>query len=115
MAGTRASPRPRARGVLVLFEGLAAAVAWERDAAAGRLRTAGARHVAVLDGAAAERAVDAVREARRLVARPVAVATVGVLPADVGGYLAAAGAAAAGSAGRRARGGRPGRPRADHR
>jgi glycolate oxidase FAD binding subunit len=85
--------------VLVLFEGLAAAVAWERDAAAGRLRTAGARHVAVLDGAAAERVLDAVREARRLVARPVAVATAGVLPTDLGTYLVTVGAAAAGSAG----------------
>ena len=37
------------------------------------------------------RALGAVREARRLVASPLAVATAGVLPADVGAYLETAG------------------------
>ncbi len=80
--------------VLVVFDGLPAAVAAARDAAAGRLRAAGAGAVEPLDAPATGRALDAVREARRLVTNPLAVATAGVLPGDVGAYLEAAGAAA---------------------
>jgi glycolate oxidase FAD binding subunit len=81
--------------VLAAFEGLAAAVRWEREEAAARLGAAGARAVEVLDGGAAARALEAVREARRLVRSAVAIAAAGVLPADVGAYLEAARAAAA--------------------
>jgi glycolate dehydrogenase FAD-binding subunit len=83
-AGLGGGPTP---AVLVAFDGLAGAVEWERDEAAERLRAAGARTVEGLDTAGTERALDVVREVRRLIPAPVAVATVGVLPADVGAYL----------------------------
>jgi glycolate oxidase FAD binding subunit len=76
--------------VLVAFDGLARTVAWEGDEAARCLRAVGARSVEVLDAGGTARALGAVREARRLLASPVAIATAGVLPADVGGYLGAA-------------------------
>jgi FAD/FMN-containing dehydrogenase len=80
--------------VLIAFEGLATAVASEREDAAGRLATAGALTVERLDDAATARALDAAREVRRLVPAVVAVATAGVLPAAVGTYLEAADALA---------------------
>jgi glycolate oxidase FAD binding subunit len=80
--------------VLVAFDGLAGAVASEREEAARRLRAEGARTVEVLGDAGTARALAAVREARRLVTDSVAVATAGVRPADVGTYLEAADAAA---------------------
>jgi glycolate oxidase FAD binding subunit len=90
-AGLTAAAAPT---VLVAVEGLPASVDRERAEAAARLRTAGARAVLELDPAAASRALEAVREVRRLVTSPVAVATAGVLPADVGAFLVTAGAAA---------------------
>ena len=80
--GCRPSPLPT---VLVAFDGLARAVAWQGDETARRLRAAGARAVDVLDAGGTARALEAVREARRLLPDPVALATVGVLPADAGG------------------------------
>jgi glycolate oxidase FAD binding subunit len=77
--------------VLVAFDGLARTVAWERDEAARRLGAAGARRVEALDGASTGRALEAVRETRRLFASPVAIATAAVLPADAGPYMATAG------------------------
>jgi glycolate oxidase FAD binding subunit len=86
-AGLPASPLPT---VLVAFDGLARAVAWQGDETARRLRAAGARAVDVLDAGGTARALEAVREARRLLPDPVALATVGVLPAALGAYLDAA-------------------------
>jgi glycolate oxidase FAD binding subunit len=83
-------PAAAAPAVLVAFDGLARAVAWEGEEAARRLRAAGARAVERLDAGGTARALGAVRETRRLLASPVAIATVGVLPADVGAYLGAA-------------------------
>ena len=90
-AGLAAAAAPT---VLVAFEGLGATVGREREQAAALLRTAGARPVVELDAAETPRALEGVREVRRLVTSPVAVATAGVLPADVGAFLATAGAAA---------------------
>jgi glycolate oxidase FAD binding subunit len=90
-AGIAVGPAP---AVLVAFDGLPGAVTWQRDEVAGRLRAAGARGVEILDAGGTARALDAVRDARRLVAGPIAAATVGVLPADVGAYLEAVGASA---------------------
>jgi glycolate oxidase FAD binding subunit len=87
-------PAGSAPAVLLAFDGLARAVAWQGDEAARRLRTAGARAVDVLDAGGTARALEAVREARQLLSEPVAIATVGVLPADVGAYLGAARATA---------------------
>ena len=87
-------PTAAGPGVLVAFEGLRPTVAWEQGEAARRLRAAGARDVAVLDASGTARALGAVRDARRVIASPIAVATAGVLPADVGAYLGAAAAAA---------------------
>ena len=87
-------PPTGAPSLLVTFDGLASSVTWERDEAAQRLRAAGARGVEVLEDAGTARALAAVREARRVVANPLAVATVGVLPADVGAYLETTGATA---------------------
>jgi glycolate oxidase FAD binding subunit len=89
-----------AAAVVVAFEGLATAVAWERGEAADRLRAAGAETVDRLADAAAARALDAVADVRRLVPDAVAIATVGILPTDVEAYLDAA-AALAGTAGLR--------------
>jgi glycolate oxidase FAD binding subunit len=86
-----------AAAVLVAFDGLPGSVASARDEAAQALRAAGAGAVEALDASATARALDAVREARQLVTSPLAVATVGVLPVDVGAYLDAAGAAARGA------------------
>jgi len=83
-------PAAAAPAVLVAFDGLARTVAWEGEEAARRLRAAGARAVEGLDAGGTARALGAVRETRRLLASPVAIATVGVLPADVGAYLGAA-------------------------
>ncbi len=83
-------PAAAAPAVLVAFDGLARAVAWEREEAARRLRGAGARAVEALDAGGTARALGAVRETRRLLASPVAIATVGVVPAEVGAYLGAA-------------------------
>jgi glycolate oxidase FAD binding subunit len=83
-----------AAAVLAMFDGLTDAVIAARDEAGRALRAAGAGTVAILDATASDRALDAVREARRLVTSPLAVATAGVLPADVGAYLEAADAAA---------------------
>ena len=83
-------PAAAAPAVLVAFDGLARAVAWEGEEAARRLRAAGARAVEALDAGGTVRALGAVRETRRLLASPVAIATVGVLPAEVGSYLGAA-------------------------
>jgi glycolate oxidase FAD binding subunit len=83
-------PAAAAPAVLVAFDGLARAVAWEGAEAARRLRAAGARAVEALDTGGTARALGAVRETRRLLASPVAIATVGVLPAEVGAYLEAA-------------------------
>jgi glycolate oxidase FAD binding subunit len=80
--------------VLVAFDGLVRAVAAERDEAARRLRAGGARRVEELDDATTARALGAVRDARRVVASPIAVATAGVLPADVGAYVETTGATA---------------------
>jgi glycolate oxidase FAD binding subunit len=79
--------------VLVAFEGLATSVGREREQAAAQLRAAGARAVVELDDRATPPALEGVREVRRLVTSPIAVATAGVLPADVGSFLTAAGAA----------------------
>jgi len=76
--------------LLVAFDGLPSTVAWQGDQAAERLRAAGARTVERLDLDGTERALGVVRDPRRLVASPAAIATAGVLPAEVGPYLAAA-------------------------
>jgi glycolate oxidase FAD binding subunit len=81
--------------LLVAFDGLAVTVAWQRQEAAGLLRAAGAGAVHDLDTATTAGALAAVREVRRLVPGACAIARVGVLPADLGAYLAAAAAAAA--------------------
>src|SRR6185436_3026612 len=83
-AGRPSSPMPT---VLVGFDGLVRAVAWQGDETARRLRAAGARAVDVLDAGGTARALEAVREARRLLPDPIALATVGVLPATLGAYL----------------------------
>ena len=85
---------PAVPAVVIAFDGLARTVAWERDAAAQRLRDAGARSVEVLDAGGTAGALEAVRDVRCVIASPVAVATAGVLPADVGVYLGAAEVAA---------------------
>ena len=66
-AGLGAVP---AAAVLVAFDGLPEAVVSARDDAAQALRAAGAGAVAALDASGTARALDAVREARRLVASP---------------------------------------------
>jgi glycolate dehydrogenase FAD-binding subunit len=91
MAGLPTTAGP---AVLMTFDGLARAVAWTGDEAARRLRAAGARSVDVLDAGGTARALEAVRETRRLLASPVAIATAGLLPADAGAYLGAAQASA---------------------
>src|SRR6185503_17632550 len=73
--------------VLVAFDGLARTVAWQADETARRLSAGGARAVDVLDAGGTARALETVREARRLLPDPVALATVGVLPAALGAYL----------------------------
>jgi glycolate oxidase FAD binding subunit len=85
-----ALPAGRGPALLVAFDGLARAVAWQGDEAARRLRAAGARTVDWLDAAGTARALDVVAEPRRLVVDPVAVATAGVLPREVGTYMDAA-------------------------
>jgi glycolate oxidase FAD binding subunit len=87
-------PAVAAPAVLVAFDGLARAVEWERDATARRLRAAGAGAVEILDAAAIPGALRAVGEGRRMVERPLAVASVGVLPSDLGAYLGTAEATA---------------------
>ena len=93
-AGLGAVPAPV---VLVAFDGLPSAVTSACDEAVAALRAAGAGAVEVLDAPATARALDAVREARRFVTSPLAVATAGILPADVGAYLETAAAAARGA------------------
>jgi glycolate oxidase FAD binding subunit len=83
-------PAGAAPAVLVAFDGLAHTVAWKGDEAARRLRAAGARAVEMLDAGRTARALVAVRETRHLLTSPVAIATAGVLPADIGAYLGAA-------------------------
>ena len=90
-AGLRVTAGP---AVLAVFDGLATAVAWQRDEAARRLRAAGAHAVEALDAGGTTRALGAVRETRRLLPSPAAIATAGVLPADVGAYLGGAQATA---------------------
>jgi glycolate oxidase FAD binding subunit len=85
-AGLGAVP---AATVLAVFDGLPAAVSSACQEARQALRAAGAGAVETLDGPGTGRALEAVREARRVVASPLAVATVGVLPVDVGAYLEA--------------------------
>ena len=93
--GRRAGLASRATpAVLAVFDGLARAVSWKQEEAARRLGAGGAEAVELLDASAAARALGAVREVRRVVDDPIAVATVGVLPADVLAYLEAAAAAA---------------------
>jgi glycolate oxidase FAD binding subunit len=96
VAGARGSALPAARGpaLLAAFDGLARTVAWQGDEAARRLRAAGARTVDWLDAASVTRALEVVREPRRLIANPVALATAGVLPRAVGPYMEAAHATA---------------------
>lgn len=89
-APTAGLPASAAPAVLVAFDGLARTVAWRREEAARRLRAAGARTVEVLDAGGMARALGAVRETRSVLSSPVAIATAGVLPADVGAYLGAA-------------------------
>ena len=83
-------PAGEGPALLVAFDGLPATVAWQGEQAMERLRTAGARAGERLDPGGTARALRAVRDPRCLVANPAAVATAGVLPADVGPYLAAA-------------------------
>jgi glycolate oxidase FAD binding subunit len=90
-AGLDAEPAP---AVLAVFDGLLEAMASARAEAAAALRAAGAATVETLDAPATGRVLDAVRETRRLVPSSLAVASVGVLPVDVGAYLDAVGAAA---------------------
>jgi glycolate oxidase FAD binding subunit len=89
-AGLGAVP---AAAVLAVFDGLLAAVGSACHEAGQALRAAGAGAVEPLDVSGTGRALDAVREARHVVARPLAVATVGILPVDVGDYLETTGAA----------------------
>jgi glycolate oxidase FAD binding subunit len=88
----RAAGLPAGTGpaLLAAFDGLARTVAWQGDEAARRLRGAGARTVDRLDAGGAARALESVGDPRRLAVSPVAIATAGVLPAEVGPYLAAA-------------------------
>jgi glycolate oxidase FAD binding subunit len=90
-AGLGAVP---AAAVLAVFDGLPAAVSSACQETDQALRAAGAGVVETLDRPGTGRALDAVREARRVVASPLAVAIAGVLPVDVGSYLEAAGALA---------------------
>jgi glycolate oxidase FAD binding subunit len=76
--------------LLVAFDGLSVAVSWQGEEAVRRLRGAGARTVDLLDAGGTARALETVRDARHLVANPVAIATAGVLPTDVGAYLTTA-------------------------
>jgi glycolate oxidase FAD binding subunit len=89
-AGASRLPAETGPALLIAFDGLARAVTWQADEAARRLRAAAARTVAMLDPAGTARALEAVREPRRLLASPGAIATAGVLPTEVGSYLAAA-------------------------
>jgi glycolate oxidase FAD binding subunit len=82
--------------LLVAFDGLATTVAWQGQEAARLLRAAGAQPALTLDAAATARALAAAREVRRTVPGAVAVARVGVLPADLGAYLDEAAQAVAG-------------------
>jgi glycolate oxidase FAD binding subunit len=79
--------------VLVAFDGLPATVAWQQAEAARRLADAGATGILALDPGGTARALDAVREIRRVIPDAVAIAVATVLPADLGGYLAAVQAA----------------------
>lgn len=79
--------------LLLGFDGLPATVAWQLGEAERLLRAAGARAVTVLDDAAAASAFAFVRDIRAAVPQPLAVAKVGVLPAQVGPYVTEAGAA----------------------
>jgi len=94
--GARGSALPAAGGpaLLAAFDGLGRTVAWQGDEAARRLRAAGARTVDWLEPAGVARALEVVREPRRLVANPVALATASVLPRQVGPYIEAAHATA---------------------
>ncbi len=73
--------------VLAAYDGLGRTVAWQAEETTRRLRAAGARAVEVLDAPATTRALEVVREARHLLANPMAVATAGLLPADLGAYI----------------------------
>ena len=86
-AGARAKALPAANGpaLLVAFDGLARAVAWQGDEAARRLRAAGARTVDLLDAAGTARALETARERGGSSRAWVAIATGRrVLPAEVG-------------------------------
>src|SRR5262249_57610111 len=85
-ACARGRDLPAASGpaLLVAFDGLARAVAWQSDETARRLPPTRARTVDRLDGAATAPALEAVREPRRLVAHPIAIPTAGGLPREVG-------------------------------
>jgi glycolate oxidase FAD binding subunit len=90
----RAGALPAGAVVLLGFDGLASTVAWQVREAERLLMAAGARGVTVLaDGAAAE-ALGFVRDLRAAVPEPLAVIKVALLPTQVAGYLAEAGAAA---------------------
>jgi glycolate oxidase FAD binding subunit len=86
---------PAGAALLVGFDGLLATVEWQGDEAARLLGALGAADVRRLDGPTTAQALAVVRDLGAVpAAAPVAVAEVGILPADLGGYLSAAEAAA---------------------
>jgi glycolate oxidase FAD binding subunit len=84
--------------VLVAFEGVTGSVAWQQQEATRLLAAQGATAIRALDAVGTVRALDAVREVRALVPAPLAVATAAVPPAELGAFLAEAGAALQGAA-----------------
>lgn len=83
-----------AGAALVLgFDGLPTTVTWQLGAAERLLCGAGATRVAVLDDATAARALAVVRDMPVTAPEPLALARVGVLPAQVGRYTQEAAAA----------------------
>ncbi len=90
-------PTPGAgAGLLLGFDGLRPTVLWQLGEAERLLRETGATSVVGLEEEPSGRALAALRDLRAAVADPLAVARVGVLPTQVGGYAVEAAATARG-------------------
>lgn len=92
--GTGVAADGAGAALLLGFDGLPATVTWQLREAERLLRGAGATRVAALDDAPAARALAVVRDIQATAPEPLALARVGVLPAQVGRYAQEAAATA---------------------